>query len=404
VRRAAACAGLVLLGGAISVIVRSALADSPQATAAATGRIAGPLIRSTLPAWRAPGGRFTVTGFAGAREAVVLRASGRILARARSGRLGAFTLPARAPSASAVLTLSTSIDRVRVGRLVVRPVQLAAVGDITPGESVGPTVVARGGAYPWGEVGALLRQADITTANLEGAISTRGIPVPNKEFHFRGPRALLTGARQYGGLDVVTLANNHVMDYGAEALSDTLNAARASGIATIGAGMNLGRASRRVLIESGGLRIAFLGYSDVNPAGFIATSTSPGTAKADVDAIARDVTAARRSADLVVCWFHWGVELERTPNERQQQFAAAALSAGAKVVLGAHPHVLGAVERRAGHSIVAWTLGNFVFPSGKAVTLQTAILRVRLASTGVVGYQLTPATAGVRPALRNRRD
>jgi poly-gamma-glutamate synthesis protein (capsule biosynthesis protein) len=123
-----------------------------------------------------------------------------------------------------------------------------------------------------------------------------------------------------------------------------------------------------------------------------------------VDAIAHEVTVARRSADIVVCWFHWGVELQRTPNERQQQFAAAALRAGAKVVLGAHPHVLGAVERRAGHSIVAWTLGNFVFPSGKAATLQTAILRIGLASTGVVGYQLTPAAAGVRPALQPARD
>jgi poly-gamma-glutamate synthesis protein (capsule biosynthesis protein) len=404
VRRAAACVGLILLGGTIGAIVRSALADSPQATAAAAARSAAPQIRSTLPAWRAPGGRFTVTGFARANETVVLRGRGRILAKARSGRLGAFTLAARAPSASAALTLSTYEHRLTVGRLVVRPVQLAAVGDITPGESVGPTVVARGGAYPWGEVGALLRRADITTANLEGAISTRGSPVPNKEFHFRGPRELLTGARQYGGLDVVTLANNHVMDYGAEALSDTLNAARVSGIATIGAGMTLGRASRRVLIESGGLRIAFLGYSDVNPAGFVATSSSPGTAKADVDAISHDVTAARRRADLVVCWFHWGVELERAPNERQQQFAAACLRAGAKVVLGAHPHVLGAVERRAGHSIVAWTLGNFVFPSGQAATLQTAILRVRLAATGVVGYQLIPATAGVRPALLPARD
>jgi len=118
-----------------------------------------------------------------------------------------------------------------------------------------------------------------------------------------------------------------------------------------------------------------------------------------VEAIAHAVRAAKRAADLVVCWFHWGVELERSPNERQQQFAAAALQAGAKVVLGAHPHVLGAVERRARHSIVAWTLGNFVFPSGQPATLQTAILRVSLAATGVVGFQLTPATAGVRPAL-----
>jgi poly-gamma-glutamate synthesis protein (capsule biosynthesis protein) len=167
--------------------------------------------------------------------------------------------------------------------------------------------------------------------------------------------------------------------------------------------MTLGAARRPVLIEAGGLRIAFLGYSDVNPAGFVATESSPGTARADVEAIAADVTAARRRADLVVCWFHWGVELERLPNDRQQQFAAAALRAGAKVVLGAHPHVLGPIERRRGKSLVAWTLGNFVFPAGKPSTRQTGILRVRLAATGVVGYRLTPASAGVRPSLAQRR-
>jgi poly-gamma-glutamate capsule biosynthesis protein CapA/YwtB (metallophosphatase superfamily) len=189
------------------------------------------------------------------------------------------------------------------------------------------------------------------------------------------------------------------MDYGAAALSDTLDAARASGIATIGAGMTLSRARRPVLMEAGGLRIAFLGYSDVNPAGFVASSTSAGTAPAEVDQIVADVRSARRKADLVVCWFHWGVELERVPGSRQQQFAAAALMGGAKLVLGAHPHVLAAVERRAGRSLVAWSLGNFVFPSGRAATVQTAILKVRLAASGVAGFRLVPARAGVQPML-----
>jgi poly-gamma-glutamate capsule biosynthesis protein CapA/YwtB (metallophosphatase superfamily) len=131
----------------------------------------------------------------------------------------------------------------------------------------------------------------------------------------------------------------------------------------------------------------------------VASPTSPGTAPAGVDEIIADVRSARRQADLVVCWFHWGVELERVPNSRQQQFAAAALAGGAKLVLGAHPHVLGAVERRAGRSLVAWTLGNFVFPSGRSTTGQTAILKVRLAASGVAGFQLVPARAGVQPML-----
>jgi poly-gamma-glutamate synthesis protein (capsule biosynthesis protein) len=390
---------VVLFFGAIAAVVRSTLAhDSPAAAAPAATSVA-PVLSSPLPAWRAPGGRLIVSGFAGASERIQLLANGRLLADARSGPLGKFVLIARAPAVSARLALVAGGVRTRIGRLVVRPVELAAVGDVTPGESVGPMVLERGGDYPWGNVGAMLRHADIATANLEGSISTRGDPVPNKEFHFRGPRALLTGASSAGGIDIVTLANNHVMDYGAPALSDTLEAARASGIATVGAGMTLSRARRPVLMEAGGLRIAFLGYSDVNPAGFKASATSAGTSPADVDQVIADVRSARRKADLVVCWFHWGVELERTPNSRQQQFAAAALTGGAKLVLGAHPHVLAAVERRSERSLVAWSLGNFVFPSGRAATVETAILRVRLAASGIAGFQLVPARAGVRPTL-----
>jgi poly-gamma-glutamate synthesis protein (capsule biosynthesis protein) len=205
--------------------------------------------------------------------------------------------------------------------------------------------------------------------------------------------------REIAGFDVLTLANNHTVDFGREALLDTVKAVRAAGIQTIGAGANDVQARRPALVEAGGLRIAFLGYSDVNPYGFNATSTSPGTAKADVAAITADVHAALRRADLAVCFFHWGVELHTQPNSRQQQFAAACLNAGAKLVLGAHPHVLGGVATPVSHTLVAWTLGNFVFPSG-SVTGRTAILHVALGADGVRGYRVVPVRIdGFRPRL-----
>ena len=134
------------------------------------------------------------------------------------------------------------------------------------------------------------------------------------------------------GFDVLTLANNHTVDFGRDALLDTVKAVHAAGIQTIGAGATDLQARRPAIVEAGGLRVAFLGYSDVNPYGFNATSTSPGTAKADVDAITADVHAALRRADVAVCFFHWGTELHPEPDSRQQQFAAACLNAGAKVV------------------------------------------------------------------------
>jgi poly-gamma-glutamate capsule biosynthesis protein CapA/YwtB (metallophosphatase superfamily) len=273
-----------------------------------------------------------------------------------------------------------------------------AVGDVTFGEDVGPALSSHGGAYPWAFVGATLRSADITVGNLETAVSTRGVAAV-KEFTFRGPPAALLPMRKAAGFDVLTLANNHTADFGRDALLDTVRAVRAAGIQTIGAGATDTQARRPAIVEAGGLRVAFLGYSDVNPYGFTATSTSAGTAKADVDAITADVHAALRHADVAVCFFHWGVELHAAPNSRQELFAAACLNAGAKLVLGAHPHVLGGVATPSRRSLVAWTLGNFVFPSGR-VTGRTAILHVALGADGVRGYRLVPVRIdGFRPRL-----
>jgi poly-gamma-glutamate synthesis protein (capsule biosynthesis protein) len=284
------------------------------------------------------------------------------------------------------------------GTLDVRAVSLDAVGDVTFGEQVGPAIASHGGAYPWAFIGSTLRRADITVGNLETAVTTRGTAAV-KEFTFRGAPAALVPMHDVAGFDVLTLANNHTVDYGREALLDTVKAVHAAGIQTIGAGPNDLQARRPAIVEAGGLKVALLGYSDVNPAGFNATSTSPGTAKADVAAITTDVHAALRRADVAVCFFHWGVELHPQPNSRQQQFAAACLNAGAKLVLGAHPHVLGGVATPAPHTLVAWTLGNFVFPSG-SVTGRTAILHVALGTDGVRGYRLVPVRIdGFRPRL-----
>ena len=135
----------------------------------------------------------------------------------------------------------------------------------------------------------------------------------------------------------------------------------------------------------------------MNPAGFPATSTSPGTARAE--GIAEDVRRARRSADVVVCWFHWGIELHAEPDGEQRALAAAALGAGAQVVLGAHPHVFGRIDRPRPHALVAWTLGNFVFPSGSGASGRSGILIVRLNAQGVAGFRVVAAHAGVRPTL-----
>jgi poly-gamma-glutamate synthesis protein (capsule biosynthesis protein) len=375
-RRLAVLLGLVALLGGAFLAARPALArkDAPV-------RLAG------LPDWRAPGGRLVVRGRAAAAQQVTVRVGG-VAQTGVAGPDGRFRVELRVPRRPGVYPLV--VQGRRQGSLRVRPLRLAAVGDVN-------LAVAGGGV--WRDVAPLLRRADLAVANLECAVSTRGLAVAGKEYVFRGrPAALRSLAR--AGIDVISLANNHSLDYGRDAFADTLELAGAAGLAVAGGGRDLDAARRPVVRTKGGLRIALLAYSDVRPLGFDAGAGVAGAAPAFPELIDPDVRAARRRADVVVVYFHWGEELATQPNARQRRLAQVALDAGATVVLGAHPHVLQPRERVGPGRLVAWSLGNFVFAAESAATTATGVLLVDLAADGVRRAGLRPARiVGVRPVL-----
>jgi poly-gamma-glutamate synthesis protein (capsule biosynthesis protein) len=278
-----------------------------------------------------------------------------------------------------------------------RDVVLDAVGDINMGDGVADVMAARGTLYPWRDVAPILRSADIAFGNLECSVSTRGTKVP-KTFNFRGSPAALREVVRFAGLDVLNLANNHAGDYGKTALLDTVRAVRSSGAVPVGAGATLDTARRPQVVTRLGLRIAFVGFSDIGPSSFFAGPTSPGTSFATVPGIRAAVRAARRQADVVVATFHWGIERDTAENARQRGFASAALGAGAAAVIGAHPHVLQPIRRVGRRKVVAPSLGNFVWSAGSAAASRTGILRLRLSARGVEAVRLRPARiAGSRP-------
>jgi len=359
-----------------------------------------PRVTSGVPAWVAPGATIAVSGWTGSHAGAALLVDGREVADARAGRLGRFRVSAVAPGRGVHrLALVTLGRRLELGALRVRPLVLAAAGDVNLGDGVAAAIAAHGPRHPWLAVAPLLRSADVATANLECAISTRGSPVPGKPFTFRGSPESLAAASRFAGLDVMSVANNHSLDFGAAAFLDTVREARRAGLLLAGGGIDLARARSPAIVRAGGLRLAFLGYSDIPPFDFHATRTQPGTAPASPDLIAADVRVARRRADLVVVWFHWGIERTTVPGARQRELAAAALGAGATLVLGAHPHVLQPVERR-GRMLVAWSLGNFVFVPHSPGTDRTGVLLVRLDARGVRGHAFRPARiVGVQPRL-----
>jgi poly-gamma-glutamate capsule biosynthesis protein CapA/YwtB (metallophosphatase superfamily) len=381
---------------ALIVVLVLALAGATPAVSAPA-----PLESDTkLPAWLAPGAQLAVEGTADPGASVALLDGYEAIASAAVADDGSFMLRVELETPGRHrLALSSGEQVVQLGAVLVRPVRIAAVGDVTFGGQVGEAMGARGAAHPWQATGRVLRSADITTANLETAVSTRGRPVPDKEFHFRGRPAALAAARRVAGLDVVSVANNHTLDFGRVAFLDTIRFARRHGISTVGGGADLVSSRRMVVFARGGVRIAFLGYSDVRPEGFTAARTA-GTAPAESASIQADVQAARRRAEIVVVWFHWGEELARTAGGRQRAFASAALNAGAQLVLGAHSHVLQPVVLPARRLLVAWSLGNFVFSPNSPGTDRTGILLVDLGADGVRGHRLRPARiVGVQPHL-----
>jgi hypothetical protein len=285
----------------------------------------------------------------------------------------------------------------RVARVSMRPITLISVGDINLGDGPGAVMAARGARWPWTDVAPLLRKADIAFGNLECSVSNRGAPVP-KQFNFRGPPSYLPTLRRYAGLDIVNLANNHTGDYGVAAMGDTVKHVRDAGLLGVGAGFDLNGARKPRVVTRLGMKVAFVGFSDIGPYDFAAGPGKPGTRLASLENIRADIGAARKVGDVVVATFHWGIERDTRPSARQVQFGRAALAAGATAVIGAHPHVLQPVVRPSPRRVVAYSLGNFVWSASSAASSRTGLLTVSLSARGVEAVSLRHATiVGTRP-------
>jgi hypothetical protein len=279
--------------------------------------------------------------------------------------------------------------------LTVRPLRLASVGDVNLGDTA---IAAEGPSYPWESAGRALREADIAFGNLECAISERGTAFP-KQYNFRGTPAALAGLRRHSGIDVLNLANNHVGDFGPDALLDTVRSVERLGIRAVGAGPGLGRALRPQVVERLGLRVAFVGFSNILPVEFAAAAGRPGVAWATPEAVGQAVRAARERADVVVATFHWGIEKAPYETADQAELARVAADAGAQLVIGAHPHVLQPL-RRTGPALVAYSLGNFVFGAQSSETTATGVLETDLSAEGVIVARWRPGEiSGGRPVL-----
>ena len=267
-------------------------------------------------------------------------------------------------------------------------ITIAAVGDIMLGGRAAPFLKQFGPDYPFRDVMPFLRAADLVAGNLESPISTRGVAVQNKKFTLRA-EPLAAQALKAAGVRVVSLANNHAMDFGPLALKDTLDALSESDILFAGAGMDLNEARAPAIVKVRGKTLAFLAYSLTFPLEFFASARRPGTAPGYADFVKADIEKVRPRADLVVVSFHWGAELLTAAKDYQIDLGRRAIDWGADLVLGHHPHVLQEIEVYKGR-LIAYSLGNFVFGSESNRTNESMILLLTFRDRSLVKAEAVP--------------
>lgn len=236
---------------------------------------------------------------------------------------------------------------------------LTAVGDIMLARTVEQKMIDHNDwTYPFAEASDLTADADLAFGNLETPI-LKGEVSKSGSFFFRTDPKAIQGLK-LAGFDVLSLANNHMMNFGEEGLKSTVGILDGAGIAYAGAGIAEEKISKPVIKEVKGIRFGFLAYTYAENKSVNSEGDVFGTAYMDAGKMKLDVEELKKEVDVVVVSMHSGVEYETEPNSFQRNFARSAIDSGASLVVGHHPHVVQSAEKYK-DGYIFYSLGNFVF-------------------------------------------
>jgi len=258
-----------------------------------------------------------------------------------------------------------------------KPIILMFIGDVMLDRGVKYMVEKYGGddyKFPFLKIAEYLQKADILFGNLEGPISDKGVKV-GSIYSFRANPEAIEGL-VFAGFDVLSAANNHIFDYGREAMEDTFLRLKRAGIDFIGGGFNENQAHSPLIKEVRGTKIAFLAYTNLGTPYWSAKEERSGICWLKEEKLKENIKEAKKSADLVVVSMHFGEEYLSSPTPEQEFFARLAIDSGADLVIGHHPHMIQPVERYK-QGYIAYSLGNFVFDqSFSEETMKGLLLKV----------------------------
>lgn len=244
-----------------------------------------------------------------------------------------------------------------------KEVVISFMGDVMMDSFIGDYIRNYGVDYPWTDVSSITRESDLAVINLETSVSTRGSTKKPEGYGFRSHPDTLQGLVN-GGIDLVSLANNHSLDFGEEAFYDTLESLNHYGIEYVGGGKDKNEAEGLKIIEKNGIKMGFLAYTAIIPwSSWEAGEDKPGAAvlKPEYEKIIlENISKASKECDILTVLPHWGVEYATTPSEKLRELAHAMIDAGADIIVGHHPHVLQGIEFYKDKPIL-YSIGNFVF-------------------------------------------
>ncbi|MGL1832978.1 CapA family protein [Rhodocyclaceae bacterium SMB388] len=232
------------------------------------------------------------------------------------------------------------------------------VGDLALGRSVKASMAALEPSYPFESVSRLLSSADLTIANFEGFVVNDEWMIANTRGTRMGVDSRAVERAKEAGVDVVCLANNHVMDVGERGLQNTISVLNDVGIDHFGAGAQLSHAGSTRLISVNGARVALIGACDFSP--HHASRNAAGVFPVERRGLLSAVSAARTRSDIVVVSLHADIEFVEYPAPWRVRLSRELIDCGASMVIQHHPHVIQGIEEYNG-GLIAYSLGNFVF-------------------------------------------
>ncbi|MDO8638911.1 MAG: CapA family protein [Candidatus Daviesbacteria bacterium] len=223
-------------------------------------------------------------------------------------------------------------------------IKIIATGDIIPARYINFQTVKRNNFnWPYEKTFEVLKNADLTFANLESPL-IKNCPVVSDGMVFCGDEKNIGGLK-FAGIDLVNLANNHFGNYGKSGVDETIKSLKENNIAVTGL-------NGAQIIEIKGIKFAFLGYNDVGK--------EPLVSSVSENKISKEISEAKKEADVAIVAFHWGAEYTAQPNQRQKDLAHLSIDSGADLIIGNHPHWIQPVEIYH-NKFITYAHGNFIF-------------------------------------------